>query len=89
MCSSGWNSCPTHYLPTPDVTVTFRGVATSDRTELFFAGGSFTAFTVTDVVVTPVPEPETYAMWLGGMLILGIVLGRYPRASGNELRVAA
>ncbi|MDQ1834330.1 PEP-CTERM sorting domain-containing protein [Massilia scottii] len=41
--------------------------------------GTFTSFSTSDNLVSAVPEPETYAMFLTGMAMLGCMTRRRDR----------
>lgn len=58
---------------------TFSGLSAGDYTFGFLGlGGGFTAvsFAANAVAVTPVPEPETYAMLLAGLGMIGAIARR-------------
>jgi hypothetical protein len=43
----------------------------ADRNIIYFAGGGLSYFSATPPITTPIPEPETYAMLLAGLALLG------------------
>jgi hypothetical protein len=56
--------------------VQFSAIAGSLITSLVFSSPSANAFEVARFSVTPIPEPETYALMLGGLGVLGFVARR-------------
>lgn len=55
----------------------FEGCCDGGQQAQFMApAGTFTSFSATDGLVTAVPEPETYAMFLTGMAMMGFVMRR-------------
>ncbi|NHZ40156.1 CCXG family PEP-CTERM protein [Massilia aquatica] len=60
----------------------FEGCCDGGQQAQFMApAGTFTSFSNTDKLVSAVPEPETYAMFLTGMGMLGLLARRRKRAA--------
>jgi hypothetical protein len=58
----------------------FEGCCDGGQQAQFMApAGSFTSFSNTDNLISAVPEPETYAMFLTGMAMMGLLARRRPR----------
>ncbi|HEX8610098.1 MAG TPA: CCXG family PEP-CTERM protein [Telluria sp.] len=60
----------------------FEGCCDGGQQAQFMApAGTFTSFSNTDNLVSAVPEPETYAMFLTGMAMMGFLTHRRNRAA--------
>lgn len=58
----------------------FEGCCDGGQQAQFMApAGTFTSFSNTDNLISAVPEPETYAMFLTGMAMMGMLARRRPR----------